>query len=45
MKTTTLTGLGTLALLLTAPAFSQITFYEGEQFHGRAFTVILPKSS
>jgi hypothetical protein len=34
-----------LALLLTAPAFSQITFYEGEQFHGRAFTVILPKSS
>ena len=38
MKTTTLIGLGTLALLLTAPAFSQITFYEGEQFHGRAFT-------
>ena len=38
MKTTTLTGLGTLALLLTAPAFSQITFYEGEQFHCRAFT-------
>jgi hypothetical protein len=38
MKTTTLTGLGTLALLLTAPASSQITFYEGEQFHGRAYT-------
>ena len=38
MKTTTLSGLCTLGLLLTAPAMSQITFYEGEDFHGRAFT-------
>ena len=38
MKTTTLSGLCTLGLLLTAPALSQITFYEGEDFHGRAFT-------
>lgn len=42
MKTTALSGLCTLGLLLTAPAMSQITFYEGEDFHGRAFTTRNP---
>ena len=31
-------ALGVSALLLTAQAMAQITFYEGEGFRGRAFT-------
>ncbi len=30
--------LGAPALLLCAQAMAQVTFYEGEDFHGRAFT-------
>jgi len=38
MKTSTRILLGASAVLLSAQALAQVTFYEGEDFHGRAFT-------
>lgn len=38
MKTRTRILLGASAVLLSAQALAQITFYEGQDFHGRAFT-------
>jgi uncharacterized protein YcfJ len=38
MKISTRILLGASAVLLSAQALAQVTFYEGEDFHGRAFT-------
>jgi uncharacterized protein YcfJ len=38
MKISTRTLLGASAFLLSMQALAQVTFYEGEDFHGRAFT-------